>query len=158
MKVSITRLVIGAIAVSATALPRPETRDTPSTIPKITLDSVPGLVVTPPQIYPYLFDSNGKLQIVTGNGNYTAPKSLVADVQVESPKVFKDGALRKKIRYGPFRLPGIRVWFIWIVMSIKSKETPGSQLAEQDDEPFGYGRCLSSKDGKAVWRMYDKRT
>lgn len=150
MKASIVYFIIGAVAVNVTAVPRPETRDTPSVNPKITLDSIPGLAVTPPQLYPDLFDRNGKLQVVTGNGSYTAPKSLVADVQVEFPQVFKDGALRKKIRYGPFRLPGIKVWLIQIAISVKSNETPGSQLAEQGDEPLGNGRCLSSKDGKAM--------
>jgi hypothetical protein len=109
MKVSSACFIIHAVAVSATVLPRHEIRDVPSARPKITLDTVPGLAVTPPQLYPDLFNSNGKLQAVTGNGNFTAPKSLVADVQVEPPRVFKDGALRKKIRYGPFRLPGTKV-------------------------------------------------
>lgn len=132
MKVSGACLIIVAVVATATVIPRHEIRDVPSTKPKITLDSVPGLAVTPPQLYPDLFDSNGKLQIVTGNGNFPAPKSLVANVQVESPKVFKDGALRKKIRYGPFRLPGTKVLDISPGASIAySNNFLGSQLAKQ---------------------------
>lgn len=135
MRVSSACLIMGAVAVNATALPRNEIRDVPAAKPKITLDSVPGLAVTPPQIYPYLFDSNGKLQTVTGNGNYAAPKSLVADVQVETPKVFKDGALRKKIRYGPFRLPGTKVQFGSTEALVRLfNNFTGSQLAEQGNE------------------------
>jgi hypothetical protein len=76
--------------------------------PKLTKDSVPGLKVLPPPLYTGLFDKNGKLQAVTSNGNYIAPKSQVPDIQSEKPKRFTD-AQRKKIRYGPFRLPGTKV-------------------------------------------------
>jgi hypothetical protein len=151
MKVSSACLIIGAVAVNATVLPRHNIRDAPSAKPKITLDTVPGLAVTPPQLYPSLFDSNGKLQAVTGNGNFAAPKSLVADVQVESPRVFKDGALRKKIRYGPFRLPGNKVLVkANVVLTADSNNSTGSQLAKQGNESFGNGRCLPSKTGKAM--------
>lgn len=151
MKVSSACLIIGTVAVNATVLPRHKIRDVPSATPKITLDTVPGLAVTPPQLYPSLFDSNGKLQQVTGNANFTAPKSLVADVQLESPRVFKDGALRKKIRYGPFRLPGTKVLAkANVVLTTGSNSTTGSQLAKQGNESFRNDRCLPSKTGKAM--------
>jgi hypothetical protein len=159
MKIPSACLVIGAVAVNAIVLPRHDIRDVPSAKPKITLDTVPGLAVTPPQLYPSLFDSNGKLQAITGNGNFTAPKSLVADVQVEAPRVFKDGALRKKIRYGPFRLPGTKVLFkANIGLIANSNNTAGSQLAKQGNESFWNGRCIPSKTGKALQRMHDIRS
>jgi hypothetical protein len=151
MRVSGACLIIGALAATATVIPQHEIRDVPSAKPKITLDTVPGLAVTPPQLYPDLFDSNGKLQVVTGNGNFPPPKSLVADVQVESPKVFKDGALRKKIRYGPFRLPGTKVLDLSREASIAiSNNLVGSQLAKQSYGLVRHGRCLPAKNGEAV--------
>jgi hypothetical protein len=146
MKVSSVCLIIGAVAVNATVLPRHEIRDIPSSKPKITLDTVPGLAVTPLQLYPDLFDSNGKLQAITGNGNFVAPKSLVADVQVEPPRVFKDGALRKKIRYGPFRLPGTKVLATrYEALFASSDRTAGSKLAIQGNESLRNGGRLSAK-------------
>ena len=73
--------------------------------PKLTKDTVPGLKVLPPPLHAKLFDSNGKLQSVTSNlPNVPLPKSTVPEVQLEPSKVFND-TIRKKIRYGPYRLP-----------------------------------------------------
>jgi hypothetical protein len=77
----------------------------PADPPKLTKDMVPGLKVVPPPLHPKLFDSNGKLQSVTSNlANVALPKSTVPEVQLEKSKVFND-TIRKKIRYGPYRLP-----------------------------------------------------
>jgi hypothetical protein len=97
-------LILGASLVCCSTIPR----RTVSDIPKLNPDTVPGFKVVPPPLHASLFDKNGKLQAVTSNGNATAPKATVPDVQVETAKNFKD-ASRKKIRYGPFRLPGIKV-------------------------------------------------
>jgi hypothetical protein len=94
-------ILFGAFAASlVTAAPA----DPPSS-PKLTKDNVPGLKVVPAPLHSKLFDSNGKLQSVTSNlANVPLPKALVPDVQVEPAKVFTD-TIRKKIRYGPYRLP-----------------------------------------------------
>ena len=73
--------------------------------PEITKSTVPGLKIVPKSLYDRLFDKNGKLQSVLSNPDGIAlPKSEVPEVQVEKPKVFA-GTTRKKIRYGPYRLP-----------------------------------------------------
>jgi hypothetical protein len=76
-------------------------------LPKLTKDLVPGLKVVPQPLYQRLFDKNGKLQSVTSNlPNVKLPESTVPNIQPEPPKVFTD-TTRKKVRYGPYRLPAI---------------------------------------------------
>ena len=105
MKAVGTCLFLGATLVSGSTIPRRNVLDTP----KLNADTVPGYKVLPPPLRSSLFDKNGKLQAVTSNPpGVEAPKSLVPDVQIETPKQFKD-AERKKMRYGPFRLPGTKV-------------------------------------------------
>ncbi len=73
--------------------------------PKLTKDTVPGLKVVPSPLRDKLFDSNGKLQSLTSNpANVPLPKATVPDIQEEPAKVYSD-TIRKKIRYGPYRLP-----------------------------------------------------
>ncbi len=77
----------------------------PPTRPKITKSTVPGLKIVPKPLYGRLFDKNGKLQSVLSNPpGVTLPKSEVPEVQFEKSKVFA-GTTRRKIRYGPYRLP-----------------------------------------------------
>ncbi|KAF2669819.1 hypothetical protein BT63DRAFT_222806 [Microthyrium microscopicum] len=78
--------------------------------PKINKDTVPGLKVVPKNLYPKLFDANGKLQSVLSNPEGVAlPKSERPEIQIEPSKDFgaspPAGIIRKKIRYGPYRLP-----------------------------------------------------
>lgn len=75
--------------------------------PEINKETVPGLKIVPKPLYDKLFDVNGKLQSVFSNPpTATLPKSTVPEVQIEKSKDF-EGTIRKKIRYGPYRLPPI---------------------------------------------------
>jgi len=78
--------------------------------PELTKSTVPGLKVVPLPLRGKLFDSNGKLQSVLSNPEGAVlPKSSVQEVQIEKPKVFANvtGMVRKKVRYGPYRLPPV---------------------------------------------------
>jgi hypothetical protein len=92
---------LGVLApILAAALPADPPRR-----PQITKSTVPGLKVVPKNLYDRLFDKNGKLQSVLSNPEgVVPPASQVPEVQIEKSKVFP-GTLRKKIRYGPYRLP-----------------------------------------------------
>jgi hypothetical protein len=94
---------LGVLApVLAAALPA---ADPPTKHPEMTKSTVPGLKVVPKPLYDRLFDKDGKLQSVLSNpAGVALPKSEVPEVQVEKPKLFA-GTTRKKIRYGPYRLP-----------------------------------------------------
>jgi hypothetical protein len=106
MKTVASCLILGATLVSSATLYRRDVLDTP----KLGPDTVPGFKVLPPPLHSSLFDKDGKLQAVLSNpANVALPKSSVADVQEQTPVQFPDGvAKRKKIRYGPFRLPGVK--------------------------------------------------
>ena len=75
--------------------------------PEINKSTVPGLKIVPKPVLDRIFDSNGKLQSVFSNPpNAVLPKTTIPEVQVAKSKVF-EGTIRKKIRYGPYRLPPI---------------------------------------------------
>jgi hypothetical protein len=128
-------LVLSASLVCGSTIPRRNVLDGPPLNP----DTVPGFKVVPPPLHAGLFDKNGKLQAVTSNGNYSAPKATVPDVQIEPAKNFKD-ASRKKIRYGPFRLPGTKVSLLSLVLrGTFAHNSTGGELAIEGNEALRNG-------------------
>jgi hypothetical protein len=76
---------------------------------KISIDkyAVPGVSIVPQYYLPKVFDNDGQLQSVLSNPEGAVlPKSSIPEIQIEKPIVFKD-TQRKKIRYGPYRLPPV---------------------------------------------------
>jgi hypothetical protein len=74
--------------------------------PQIERNVIPGIKIVPSYYWSRIV-KDGKPQSAFSNpASYSPPKSTLPEIQVEKSVVFP-GTIRKKIRYGPYRLPKI---------------------------------------------------
>jgi hypothetical protein len=102
-KPSLALSLLASILLATNAAPLPDP-PAPAASPKQPF--IPGTKIIPQPLREKLFDANGHLQSILSNPpGAKLPETTIPEVQVEKAKIYS-GTTRKKIRYGPYRLPG----------------------------------------------------